>query len=78
MKMQCLLIEFEDSTAVTFNFLNEDVEEFFNEIEEIQNQKSELTNFMKANKVVFFTKKFKKSWNYFQEVEEATQMWLNR
>ena len=71
-----MLIEFEDTTAVTFNFLDENCEEFLDEIEEIQNEKSEMVNFMKMNQVSFYYKKFKKNSSYYIEAEEATLAWL--
>lgn len=36
MRKQCLLIEFEDSSSIIFDFINDDTDKFFSRIEAVQ------------------------------------------
>lgn len=73
MLRQCLLIEFEDSTSLIFNFINNDKDDFLRLLESKQTEKSDKMALLKLNKVVFYTQKF----NYAPAaaVEEACAQW---
>jgi hypothetical protein len=75
MLRQCLLIEFEDSTSLIFNFINNDKDDFLRLLEAKQAEKSDKMALLRLNRVLFYTQKF----NYAPgpAVEEACTLWRN-
>ena len=72
---QCLLIEFEDSTSIIFNFINNDKDDFLHLLENKQAQKSDKTVLLKLNKVAFYTQKF--NYSSHAVIEDLSLQWRN-
>ena len=55
---QCLLIEFEDSTSLIFNFPHGDKHQFLESLEAKQAEKADKQSLLKLNKVLIYTQRF--------------------